>query len=90
MLETYKRDTNVGVGVGIIANIISRVNAENHLVLSIIFGLIGVIAMIWGCAMYARGKGYSGWLGLLGIFWIIGFIVLLCFKDKYKQADIRQ
>lgn len=85
MLETYQRDTNIGVGIGIIANIISRFNAESHPVLSIIFGCIGAVAMIWGCAMYAKGKGYSGWWGLLGIFWIIGFIILFFFRDKYKQ-----
>lgn len=41
---------------------------------------------IWGCYNWAKGKGYHGAWGLLGIFSIFGFIILAFFPDKHKSG----
>ena len=36
---------------------------------------------------YAKGKGYSGWLGIvLPLFSVIGLIVLVVLKDKHPES----
>jgi hypothetical protein len=49
--------------------------------------VIAYIGLLYGCVMYAKGKGYSGWLGSLGLFFIVGFLVLAVLPDREKQAD---
>lgn len=81
MLSQHKTNTNIGVGLGIIMQIAGR-SMESPIGTMLL--VAGAVAFIWGCAEYARGKGYSGWLGLLGIFSIFGLIVLVVMPDKYK------
>lgn len=87
MLQEYKTNTNIGVGIGLISQIAGRViiNESEHLALVGLLLLVGgVIAFIWGCFNYMKGKGYSQWLGLLGVFSIIGLIIMVFFPDKHK------
>lgn len=44
----------------------------------------GAISFIWGCAQYAKGKGYSTYWGALGLLWILGLLVLIFLPDKNK------
>jgi hypothetical protein len=37
----------------------------------------GLVACVYACGTLARGKGRSGWLGLLGLFHVLGYAVLL-------------
>ncbi|MGD9159653.1 MAG: hypothetical protein PVG39_14665 [Desulfobacteraceae bacterium] len=87
MLAEYKTKTNIGVGLGIIAQILGRFLANNEGVISL-FGLLlqiaGAVLFIWGCCMYSKGKGHHGAWGLLGLLSIIGLIILFFFKDKHK------
>jgi hypothetical protein len=46
--------------------------------------LAGLGLSIWGCTLYARGKGQDSWFGLFGILGLIGLIVLVFIEDKYK------
>jgi hypothetical protein len=90
MLEPYKKKTNLFVGVGFIIQIVGRyltVNATTSLSLALgyLFQLGGIILMVIGCVNYAKGKGYSGAWGLLGILSILGFIALALFPDRHKQ-----
>ena len=87
MLAEYKTKTNVGVGIGIvlqiIANVITRTNPDMF-VLGLIVGLVGSVLFIFGCCCYAIGKGYHGALGLLGLLSCLGLIVLVVLPDKNK------
>jgi hypothetical protein len=45
---------------------------------------VGFIFFIWGCSSYAQGKGYSQWIGALGLLSIFGLVVLAVLPDKHK------
>ena len=85
MLPDKKRNTNIGIGIGILLQIISRLSAESLGTIALGIGLVGTIFFIWGCFNYAAGKGYSKWLGLLSLLYIFGLLILVIMPDKHKQ-----
>jgi hypothetical protein len=87
MLPEKKSATNLGVGLGILLQIVGQVMARqggSMATLAILVSLIGTALFIWGCVNYAQGKGYSGALGLLGLLSCLGLIVLVVLPDKTK------
>jgi hypothetical protein len=85
MIAEKKTNTNIGVGVGFVLQIIGRLLAnqgDSMVALGILITLAGLALFIWGCWNYAEGKGYSGALGLLGLLSCIGLIVLILLPDK--------
>lgn len=87
MLEEYKKKTNIGVGAGIVLQLVGRSlqnQGESMVLIGYLLILAGFIAFIWGCASYAQGKGYSHWFGALGFLSILGLIVLVLMPDKHK------
>jgi uncharacterized membrane protein len=90
VLAGYTRKTNIGVGMGIVLEIVGRImvhNPEPMRSMGSIIMLVGLVAFIWGCAQYAKGKGHSPWFGLFGLLSIIGLIVLALFRDKHKVSE---
>jgi hypothetical protein len=89
MLQQYKKQTNIGVGVGFLISVLSKVLAQQFappVPLVWMLSLVGVALIIWGCVGYAKGKGHSGYWGALGLLWILGFIILALFPDKHKEG----
>lgn len=87
MIAEYKTKTNIGVGIGFLLQIFGRSLASIGGTgggVGVLIQLFSAILFIWGCCMYAKGKGYHPAWGLLGFLSIIGLIVLVCFKDKHK------
>jgi hypothetical protein len=87
MLAEYKRKTNIGVGLGMGLQIASRAltpQGGGLAPLAIVLVVGGIILFIWGCMSYAKGKGYNGAWGLLGLLSIIGLIILVLMPDKHK------
>ena len=93
MLKKYKTKTNVGVGVGFLLGSAAQALAWNVPEVGFLLGLVGLGFFIWGCMSYMKGKGYhpawgllglGGILGLLGS--ILGLIVMICFRDRNKEA----
>jgi len=87
VLAEYKTRTNLGVGLGLLAQIIGRmaiVSESGDVMLGVILSLAGAVLFIWGCCAYAKGKGYHGAWGLLGLLSCIGLLILVCLTDKYK------
>jgi hypothetical protein len=87
MLAEYKSKTNIGIAIGIILEIIGnviRMQMPNLAMVGAIIALVGAVFFIWGCMNYAVGKGYSKFLGLLGLLSCIGLIVLVLLPDKNK------
>jgi hypothetical protein len=92
LLKEYKRNTNIGVGIGwlvvLLGNVMLRSQAP-----SVVTNWVGVVLVlgggglfIWGCGQYAKGKGYSGYWGALGLLYIIGLIVLVLMPDRHKVS----
>lgn len=44
--------------------------------------IIGIPIFIWGCIRYSKAKGYSAWLGALGLLSLPGLLVLMVIPDR--------
>ncbi|TCI09194.1 hypothetical protein EZM97_22295 [Dyella soli] len=87
MLAEFKRNTNIGVGLGIIGEIVGRsLSTSGSPGLGAIVILAGFAVFIWGCSQYARAKGHSAWFGAFGVLSIIGLLVLVFLPDRHKEA----
>jgi hypothetical protein len=89
MLAENKTKTNIGVGLGIVLQIVGRALAnsgDTGLMLGAIVALVGAVFFIWGCMNYAEGKGHSKWLGLLGLLSCIGLLILVFMPDRHKDG----
>lgn len=84
MLPGSIKNTNIGLGLGLLASFTGRAMVNNGYGLGVVVAVLGAIIFIWGCSEYAKGKGYSPWLGALGLLSIIGLIILVLLKDKHK------
>ncbi|MGI0134172.1 MAG: hypothetical protein ACREBW_04360 [Candidatus Micrarchaeaceae archaeon] len=88
MLAEYKTKTNIGVGLGIVAELVGNFlldpTSRAQAVLGAVIILVGFVMFIWGCVQYAKGKGHSGWFGLLGLVSIFGLLVLVFLPDRHK------
>ncbi len=87
MLEAHKKRMNISVGVWfvfiLVQIVLKKSGYEDSALLSLAY-IASTIAMIVACYSQAVGKGQSGVWALLGIFNILGFIVLALFPDKHK------
>jgi ABC-type xylose transport system permease subunit len=94
MIAEYQSKSNVFIGIGLILTIVGRLLAAYALssqqsvltTLGSIVALAGMIGFVTGCCLYARAKGYSFFVGLLGLLYILGLIILLVLRDKHKSV----
>ncbi|MGH8214167.1 MAG: hypothetical protein ACREPZ_00475 [Rhodanobacteraceae bacterium] len=90
MLPEYKTKTNIGVGLGLIGQILGRVlmdsTSQGLVLLGALVAIAGAVVFIWGCAQYAKAKGHSGWFGLFGLLWLLGLLVLFFLPDRHKAV----
>ncbi|MEJ2061448.1 MAG: hypothetical protein P8Y64_13340 [Gammaproteobacteria bacterium] len=89
MLAEQKRNTNIGVGVGIVLQVFGRylqMQGSGMSALGSLMLLMGIGVFLWGCWNYAQGKGYHGAWGLLGLFSLLGLIILAVLPDRHKTA----
>jgi hypothetical protein len=49
--------------------------------------LAGLVVFAWGCCMYAEGKGYHPVVGVVGLFSLIGLLILAALHDKHPESD---
>jgi uncharacterized membrane protein len=73
---SYVSQVLIGVLLGIMLAIVARFAHLDVLYLP------SCLFWIWGCAAYAKNKGYSEWLGLLGLFALCGFVVLVSLPNR--------
>jgi hypothetical protein len=89
MLPENKTNTNIGVGLGFILQVLGRFLATRSAagaVLGLILIVVGLVVFIWGCMNYAVGKGHSKWFALLGLLSCIGLIILVLLPDHHKEG----
>ena len=94
MLQEYKRTTNIGVGFGFLlllfGNFAARTNVPAAGMVGLTLFLVGAGLFLWGCGQYAKGKGYSGLWGALGLLYLVGLVVLFFFPDRHKTLPKTQ
>lgn len=94
MIAEKQTKSNLGVGVGFVIAVVGRLmtaaGGSSHSSaltgLGYLVGIVGSGLFIWGCVNYAQGKGYSPWLGALGLLSCLGLIVLVVLPDKMKDG----
>jgi hypothetical protein len=91
MLKEYEKKTNIGIGLGIVLQLVARFGLMSQSNVAIYYvglavALGGIALCIWGCCCYAKGKGHHPAWGILGLLSLIGLIVLVCFSDRHKQT----
>jgi hypothetical protein len=75
-----KRKTVVGVIAGLGLEIVSRllaIGGDRFFFLALVMFGVATLLFIWGCTHYAMSKGLPHWLGYLGLFSVVGLVVIL-------------
>ena len=88
MIAKYKVQTNVLILIGLAAQVIGFIGVvagDGGAGIFIRLIHLGDVLIVVGCCFYAKGKGYNGAWGLLGLLSIIGLLILICMKDKEKE-----
>jgi hypothetical protein len=94
VIKEKQRNTNIGVGLGLVLSFAAtglRANAQANesaawYVFAGLLGLAGAVLFVWGCVNYAQGKGYSGFVGMVGLLWCIGLVILVVLPDRHKDG----
>jgi hypothetical protein len=89
MRSEKEAGATVGIGIGIISELVGGMVANGKggaAVFGGIITLVGVVFLVGGCMNYAVLKGYSKWLGLLGILSCVGLIVLILLPDHHRKS----
>ena len=86
MSREHRTKTNFGVGVAIVFQLVAFSlwdQAQSPAgMIGLLLILVSVPVLVWGCANYAKGKGYSAPVGLLGVAGILGLMVLIALPDQ--------
>lgn len=82
MLSEKKRNTNIGIGLGLLLQLVG----SSMDTVGLLLALAGTAFFIWDCVNYAQGKGHSGWLGLPGLVSLLGLIILVILPDQHKST----
>ncbi|MBN2120835.1 MAG: hypothetical protein JW734_07265 [Candidatus Omnitrophica bacterium] len=93
MLEGYRKRVNTGAGIGLLSQILaislvfddSMYNPSVKLIGVFTF-LLGTVLFIYGLCMYAKGKGRHWMWGLLGIFNLMGLLILVFLKELPAES----
>lgn len=85
MIKEYQSKSNLGIFAGIILTVVGSYLV--HGTLSLVILALSLVAWIYGCAMYAQAKGYSGAVGLLGLLSVLGLLILILMPDKTKNSQ---
>ncbi len=95
MIEPYRTYSTVGVGTAMLVFVVGAIatgasNPANPRTGELMwYGslVLGLALWVWGCYCHARAKGYSGWLGGLGLLSLPGLVVLLMLRDRARSSE---
>ena len=74
----------LAVGIALIVNLTAVIlinGTKVYAALGFLLLLPAVLFWVWGCAAYAKNKGYSELLGFLGLVGLLGLFVLVFLPD---------
>ena len=91
-LLSFNSQATMGIVPGIIMQFFGKTLRDNAhgqgvLVVALVLSVAGFVAFIWGCVGYSEGKGYTKWLGALGLLSCLGLLVLVVLPDRRKGCD---
>jgi hypothetical protein len=94
MLAEFKYKTGIALGAGLLLIIAGRLilRSGGPAIVGATAVIGGLVLFIWGCSLYAKSKGLSGWWGLLGLFTVFGLLILFTFPDRhtrYEESETR-
>ncbi len=89
---SFRQQAAIGIPFGVILQFLghtvtTRVQDSSIGLFALLFYVVGLVLFIWGCVGYAKGKGYTKWLGALGLLSCLGLIVLVLLPDRRKEYD---
>ena len=79
----------IGIGLAVLAQFAARGAlwaGINSLVVGIPILVWGFALILSGCFVWARGKGYSRWVGLVGVLWLVGLLILYLLPDRCPDS----
>ncbi len=89
MGNQYRAGARTSAIVFIIVFLIALLfSAEGAVRLEKLFFLVSEIVAFFWFYYYAKAKGYSGWLALLGFLNLIGFIIILLLPNRNRPAAV--
>jgi cytochrome c biogenesis protein CcdA len=85
--QKSSKDLNKTVYVGLVLHMVGVEMGEAGMnEIAMITVAIGLPVFIWGCTQYSKAKGYSAWLGALGLLSLLGLWVLMGIPDRSEKA----
>lgn len=92
ILVQYKKEANKWLLLGFIVWFAGNIlrgglfgESEMYSLLGSVVFIIGFLMFLYGCINYTKAKGYGWIVGLLGLFNLLGLIVLVLLPDKNKN-----
>ncbi len=87
MITEYRVLGSLGIGTGLLLFAGATLSDAFHAPLPLIVGLhaLCLTVSIFGCANYARGKGFSPLFGLAALIPPLGFVLVSILPDRRKQ-----
>lgn len=83
IVNKYQQKVNIGIGLGTIIVLFSIASVENIILpVALVFSVIGSLLFIFGSFYYAKVKGYSPILGLLGFLFLPGIVIMAFLPAK--------
>jgi len=91
-LLSFKSQAAIGIVPGIIMQFFGQAlrdhaRGQGLLIVALVLSVAGYVSFIWGCVGYSAGKGYTKWLGALGLLSCLGLLVLVVLPDRRKGCD---
>lgn len=73
-----------GIGIGMLMAISWQWLSLAHMprVVTVPLIMLATLVFTTGCIFYTKSKGFAPWLGLLGVLWIPGLVVLILLPDR--------
>lgn len=87
MITEYRVMGSLGIGTGILIHVVGFNCGIFHAPIPLTIGLwtLATAVLTFGCANYARGKGFSPWLGVTALIAPLGVVVVSLLPDRCKE-----
>lgn len=82
----YRAKANIGVLLGMLASAAGFALNMADVPFGTAVSLMGTPLFVYGCWYYAKSKGRPGGWAILGVFGLIGLLVLALLPNRYKDV----